>query len=184
MTDATKEPKIEDIEKLTGTIELKNASTNFDLDRNLTKSCGMAQLKQKMTKAVNFDFKNLTKNVLDQKDSNLCVPISVSILLRSAIRYDSEGLTSIEAFEHLTIEKILTQLTMIIYPRSLAGMSYNPRHTDKQFQHAKIEALLKRMKYPTYLYKSGWGIISGNHQANYDVRGSFDFNDGKKNSFN
>ena len=183
MTDATKEPKIEDIEKLTGTIELKNASTNFDLDRNLTKSCGMAQLKQKMTRAVNFDFKNLTKNVLDQKDSNLCVPISVSILLRSAIKKDLDP-SEYVLKEHFTVEKILTQLTMVIYPRSLAGMSYNPRHTDKQFQHAKIEALLKRMKYPTYLYKSGWGIISGNHQANYDVRGSFDFNDGKKNSFN
>ena len=137
----------------------------------------MAQLKEKMTRAVNFDFKNVTQNVLDQKDSNLCVPISVSILLRSAIK---EDLNLPEALmkKNFTVEKILTQLTMIIYPRSLAGMSYNPRHSDKQFQHAKIEALLKRMKYPTYLYKSGWDII-----GSYFAKGSFDFQQGKNNKF-
>ena len=34
------------------------------------------------------DLKNLTRNVIDQKDSLLCVPISVSILLRNAIEKD------------------------------------------------------------------------------------------------
>ena len=134
----------------------------------------MAELKQRMTKIVNYDFDFLTKNVLNQKDSNLCVPISVSVLLRWAIKNDLK-VDDDEMELYFTVEKILTKLTMIIYPRSLAGMSLNPRNKEKEFQHNKIELLLKRIKNETYLNKSGWDII-----RNYgrEARGSFDFNEG------
>ena len=159
MKDADYSPSIEQIKKLTETITLKNASSNFNLDdENLTKSCAMAELKQRMTRALNSNFTNLTKNVLDQKDSNLCVPISVSVLLRWAIKNDL-NLNDFYMEEYFTVEKILTKLTMIIYPRSLAGMNLNPKNEEKEFQHNEIELLLKRIKNETYLHKSGWEII-------------------------
>merc|ERR1719223_1116097 len=61
-----KTPEIYEIEQLRDTIKLTNASSDFNLDEKLTKSTSMAQLKQLMKKAVNPDFKNLTKDVLDQ----------------------------------------------------------------------------------------------------------------------
>jgi len=168
-------PKFEEIKQLTKTITLENASSNFNLDdENLTKSCAMAQLKQRMTRVVNFDFQNLTINVLDQKDSNLCVPISLSVLLRWAIKNDLK-VEDRKMEKYFTVEKILTNLTMIICPRSLAGMNLNPKNKEKKFQHNKIDLLLARMKYETYLHKSGWEIIR--EMAN--ERGTFDFEQGK-----
>ena len=175
MKNVTASPEIDQIKQLTGTITLKNASSNFNLDKNLTKSCAMAELKQRMTKAVNFDFKNLTKNVLDQKDSNLCVPISLSVLLRWAIKNDLKVSDSAME-EDFSIEKILTKLTMMIYPRSLAGMNLNPRNKEKKFQHNGIELLLKRMKNETYLHESGWDNIRTLGTA---TKGTFDFEQGK-----
>ena len=175
MTDAEYPPKNEQIEQLTGTITLKNASTNFNLDKNLTKSCAMAELKQRMTRVVNYDFDYLTRNVLDQKDSNLCVPISVSVLLRWAIKKDLK-VSDFKMEENFTVEKILTKLTMIIYPRSLAGMNLNPKNGEKEFQDNEIWLLLKRIKYETYLNKSGWDIIRIN---DFLAKGQFDFKQGK-----
>jgi hypothetical protein len=178
MKDAAFSPKIEQIKELKDTIKLKNASSNFNLDENLTKSCAMAQWKQRMTRAVNFDFQNLTKNVLDQKDSNLCVPISLSVLLRWAIRNDLKVNRDMIMF--FPVEKILTNLTMIIYPRSLAGMNLNPRNKEKKFQQNNIELLLARMKNATYLNESGWDIM-----RKYDslAKGSFDYNQGRNKNY-
>jgi hypothetical protein len=175
MTNAKYYPLIAQIKELNDTITLKNASSNFNLDDNLTKSCAMAELKQQMTKAVNFDFQNLTKNVLDQKDSNLCVPISLSVLLRWAIKNDLK-VDDWKMEKFFTVEKILTQLTMMIYPRSLAGMNLNPRNKEKKFQHNKIDLLLKRLKYETYLHRSGWDIIRVN---DFRANGTFGFEQGK-----
>ena len=135
----------------------------------------MGQLKQRMTKKINCDFKNLTENIVDQKDTMLCVPISVSILLRWAIKKDLKVKDSIME-ELFTVEKILTQLTMIIYPRSLAGLNLNPRKKEQKFQDNDIESLLIRMKNETYLHKSGWDIIRDRCQG---LNGSFDFEEGK-----
>ena len=159
---------------MTSTITLKNASSNFNLDdENLTKSCGMVELKQRMTRFVNYDFDFLTKNVLNQKDSNLCAPISVSVLLRWAIKNDLK-VHDDKMEEYFTVEKILTKLTMMIYPRSLAGMNLNPKNKEKEFQHNKIDLLLARMKYKTYLHESGWDIIRDSY-----AKGTFDFDQGK-----
>jgi hypothetical protein len=157
---------------------LKNASSNFNLDENLTKSCEMAQLKQRMTRVFSYDFDYLTKNVLDQKDSNLCVPISVSVLLRWAIKNDLK-LDDWRIERYFTVEKILTSLTMIIYPRSLAGMNLNPRKKEKKFQCNEIELLLKRMKNETYLHKSGWEILQITYYVARAREGTFDFKQGK-----
>ena len=165
------------MEQLTGTISLTNTSSYFSLDdENLTKSCGMAELKQQMTRVLHFDFQNLTQNVLDQKDSNLCVPISVSVLLRWAIKNDL-NVSDSKMKEDFTVEKILTKLTMIIYPRSFAGMNLNPKNEEIKFQHNEIELLLKRLKNQTYLHKSGWDII---RIFDYRAKGSFDFNQGMR----
>ena len=109
-----------------------------------------------MTKCVNLDIRNLTQNIFDQKWSNLCVPISVTTLLRFAIKND---LSSVDEYYYYTFDKILTILTMIVYPRSLAGLNLNPKKEGNQFQTNDIETLLERICKKTYLKESGWEII-------------------------
>ena len=132
----------------------------------------MANLKQKLTKQINLDFKNLTKNVLNQKESNLCVPITVSVLLRWALKNDLR----VEDWKMVTLEIIFTTLVMIIYPRSLAGFNLNPKKEEQEFQENEIELLLKRMKFKTYLNESGWVMI---RKFGDQVKGDFDFEQGK-----
>jgi hypothetical protein len=106
--------------------------------------------------------KNLTKNVLDQKSSNLCVPISVTALLRFAIKNDLNfGLERKDHYGRLyyTFEQIQTTLTMIVYPRSLAGLNLNPKKEETEFQINDVETLLRRICEKTYLMESGWEII-------------------------
>jgi len=154
------------------------ASPNFNLDdENLKKSSAMAELKERMTKIVNLDFQNLTNNVLDEKDSALCVPISVSVLLRWAIKNDLKVDESTME-QYFTVENILSKLTMMIYPRSLSGMNLNLKKEETEFQHNNIELLLKRMKNETFLQKNGLDVkIYG------EAKASFDFNKGKNKQF-
>ncbi|CBY15000.1 unnamed protein product [Oikopleura dioica] len=145
------------IENITQIISLQNISNSFCLDDpNLTKSCQMSNLKQQLTKCVNLDIKNLTKNILDQKSSNLCVPISVTTLLRFSMKND---LAFQDRWNHFTFDKILTTLTMIVYPRSLAGLNLNPKKEENDFQTNDVETLLERIRKRTYLKESGWEII-------------------------
>ena len=138
-------------------ISLQDVSDRFCLDDpNLTKSCQLSSLKQQMTKYVNFDFTNLTKNVLDQKSSNLCVPISVTTLLRFAIKNDLAFDNDIKDY---SFDNILTTLTMIVYPRSMAGLNLNPKKEEKDNQMNNVETLIKRICQKTFLSESGWEII-------------------------
>ena len=109
-----------------------------------------------MTKCVNADMKNLTKNILNQKTSNLCVPISVTTLLRYAMK---EDLHFVDNLNQYTCEQILTTLTMIVYPRSLAGLNLNPNKEESKSQENDIETLLKRICQKTYLKESGWELV-------------------------
>ena len=133
----------------------------------------MANLKQKLTRQINFDFENVTKNVLNQKESNLCVPISVSVLLRWAIKNDLR-VEDRKMEKYFTLEKIFTILTMVIYPRSFACFNFNPKKEEKEFQTNEIELLLRRMKFKTYLNQSGWEIIKQR-----SLEANFDFEEGK-----
>ena len=58
-------------------ISLPDSSELYTMDENLTKSIKVNQLKNRLAKARNTNFTNVTKDVIDQKTSNLCVPISV-----------------------------------------------------------------------------------------------------------
>jgi len=116
----------------------------------------MSNFKQQMTKCVNAELQNLTKNILDQKSSNLCVPISVTTLLRFAMKND---LNFDDKNKNYTFEQILTTLTMIVYPRSLAGLNLNPKKEEKDFQTNDIETMLERICKKTYLKESGWEIV-------------------------
>ena len=107
-----------------------------------------------MTKCVNLDIKNLTQNIFDQKSSNLCVPISVTTLLRFSMKND---LAFVD--KYYTFDKILTTLTMIVYPRSLAGLNLNPKKEENFFQTNDIETILERICRKTYLRLSGWEIV-------------------------
>ena len=101
---------------------------------------------------------NLTENVFNQKSSQLCAPISVTTLLRHAIKND---LAYKDEDGDYTFEKILATLTMIVFPRSLAGLNLNPNNKEKENQENEIEILLKRLCKETYLMRSGWQIIRG-----------------------
>ena len=155
---------------------MKNAPTHFILDDpNLTKATALANWKENFTRQINNDFKNLTINVVDQKQTNLCVPISVCSLLRWAVKNDVGNIDEFTMKEDFSMEQILTKLTMIIYPRSLAGLNLNPKKEEQSFQENEIELLLKRLKFKTYLNKSGWEIID-----EYSItKADFNFEKGK-----
>ena len=116
----------------------------------------MASLKQNATKSLQEGMLNLTKNIVDQKTSNLCVPISVTTLLRHAIKTD---LNFYDWRGSYTFEKILATLTMIVFPRSLAGLNLNPNKEEQEKQTNEVDILLKRLCQKTYLMESGWQII-------------------------
>jgi hypothetical protein len=150
------------IENITKIISLQNATSSFCYDDpNLTKSLNLSNLKHQMTKCVNLTMQNLTKNILDQKSSNLCVPISVTALLRFAIKNDLNFVEKEDSKGrlHYTSEKILTTLTMMVYPRSLAGLNLNPKKEETEFQTNDVETLLRRICEKTYLMESGWEFI-------------------------
>ena len=159
---------------MTKRISLENAPSHFCLnDPNLTKSSTMAYLKRRLTSHIDTDFKNLSERVLDQKDSNLCVPISVSVLLDWVIRNDCSGMIKAKP-----LIEIFTILTMVIYPRSFAGFNLNPKKVEKKFQVNQIELLLKRLKYETYFNEVGWEIIRGRGFLDFDEKLDFDFEKG------
>ena len=152
-----KEDDFEILNEITKIISLNEVDSSFSLDdRSLTQSCQMSSLKQKATKCVNQNMQNLPKEILNQKSSQLCVPISVTTLLRYSIRND---LGFIDEYGSHSFENILSTLTMIVYPRSMAGLNLNPNPKEQEFQTNQIEVLLQRLCQKTYLMKTGWEII-------------------------
>ena len=144
------------MDKLTSIISLPSSSFFCLDDSNLTKSLNVSSLKRNTTKCVNQDLKNVTKNIFDQKSSDLCVSISVTTLLRFAMK---EDLGFEDNIGNYSAEKILVHLNLIIYPRSMAGLNLNPNEEEKEFQTNEIELLLDRLSKKTYLMESGWQII-------------------------
>ncbi|CBY11116.1 unnamed protein product [Oikopleura dioica] len=145
------------ISKIRSIISIPSSSTIFCLDdRNLTKSCNVSILKQNATKSVGQDLQNLPENVFDQKSSNLCVAISVTALLKFAIKKD---LGFLDDYDFYSTEKILSILTLIVYPRSMAGLNLNPNKKEEEFQTNEIVLLLERLCEKTYLMETGWQII-------------------------
>ena len=157
---------------MTNVISIDN-STDNELDDYTTKSRSVAFFRSNYKKISNSAFKNVTQRVVDQKDSNLCVPISISILLRWALR-NQLSIGDDEYNEIYTIENILTVMTMIVFPKSLAGLNDNPRHNEKKTQFTQVDKLLKRLKFKTFLNKKGWEIISKLGSA----KGSFNYCEG------
>jgi hypothetical protein len=129
------------------------------LDDNLTKSCHVSELKQNATRCVIQDLQNVTKNVLDFKGTTctLSVPISVSTLLRFAMKNDLDWAEDI--YEFYSVERILETLALIIFPQSMAGFDLNRKVEESKFQVYEVEHLLKRLCKKTYLMNSGWDII-------------------------
>ena len=151
------DPKENELSAISTIVSIDKSSSYLTLDDpNLTKSVQMSSLKQRATRAVNMDFQNLTKNVFDQKDSQLCVPITVCSLIRHALKDD---LNFDDEHDNYSMEKLLTIFTMVIYPRSLAGLNLNPNAEEKDFQTSETDLLLRRLKNKTYLMESGWEII-------------------------
>lgn len=115
----------------------------------------MMDLKRDATKCVNQDLQNVTKTFFEQNSSELCAPISVTSLLRHAIKKD---LGYADKFPTHSFEQIFSALTMVVYPQSLAGLNLNPNKKEKE-QTNEIELLLRRVCKATFLIESGWEII-------------------------
>ena len=144
--------KVEKIRKLI----FLNFKDGFDADdENLTKSIHLGVLQQLYTKYMNYDFYNLTIEIIDQKDTNLCVPITITSLIRHAIKKDLQ----IDDAPGFTFENILNVLVMIVYPRSLAGLNLNPAESEKAYQLGDVFTFLKRLTCRTFLSENGWFII-------------------------
>lgn len=165
------------IKNITKIISLPNSSIAFCLDDpNMMKSCQMSSLKQQMTKCVNLEMKNLTRNILDQKASNLSVPISITALIRFAMKND---LAFIDENQKYTFDTILTTLTMMVYPRSMAGLNLNPKKEESDFQQNDVENLLQRVCKKTYLRESGWEIIrEQGHSRNQPAKSTCEYEKG------
>jgi len=147
-----------DFEAVSAIASYKNAINWFVLDENLTKSLQMSQLNRKLRRGLTIGFQNITRNTLDQGESDLCVPVNFTTLLRHAIK---EKCSKKEEYKILgrafTSERILYFLTMRIYPRSLAGLNLNPDGREIKYQRFRnFETLLDRMVRPTYAFEAGW----------------------------
>ena len=116
----------------------------------------MSYYKTKMTPVVIPKMDNLPLFVLNQKTSNLCVPLSLTTLLFSTIEKD---LHFVDKAKQYTLERIFITLTMIVYPQSLAGMNLNPNEEEKKYQKNDIITLLDRVCKKTFFNESGWEII-------------------------
>ena len=59
-------------------------------------------------------------------------------------------------FEHedYSVEAILANLTLIIFPRSMAGLNLNPNEEETEFQLNQVEVLLKRQYMHPQLHQS------------------------------
>ncbi|CBY30392.1 unnamed protein product [Oikopleura dioica] len=144
--------------EISSIISIPASSSVYCLDdRNLTKSLKVSSLKQSAEKCIAQDLQNATKNVIDQKGSNLCVPISVATLLRYAMKNDLGFHDNLKSY---LVENILAILTIIVCPRSMVGFNLNPDRTESEFQLNNIEFLLDRLCKETYLMETGWKIIS------------------------
>ena len=61
-------------------------------------------------------------------------------------------------------EAILATLTLIVFPRSMAGLNLNPNEEETKFQSfSQVELLLNRLCKNTYLMETGWQIIREIH---------------------
>jgi hypothetical protein len=86
----------------------------------------------------------------------LSVPISVACLLRFAIKNDLDFEDKLGAY---STQSILAHLTLIVFPRSMAGLNLNPKKEEEKFQLNQVELLLNRLCKKTSLMESGWQII-------------------------
>ena len=60
---------------------------------------------------------------------------------------------------YYSAESILATLTLIVYPRSMAGLNLNPNEEEEDFQTNEVELILERLCQKTYLMETGWEII-------------------------
>ncbi|CBY31442.1 unnamed protein product [Oikopleura dioica] len=159
----SKIPTKHQMETLKTIIELPEHYTTdkelSDSDKFLTKSLHGSELKARQDGYYNEPaFRNLREYNLSQKGSSLCVVFSMLNLIIYALEKDLNVETSVMN-KFFTEEKLLYTLAMQIYPRSLAFLNLNHRKEEKDFQPNHAINLLDRIKYPTYLSKTGWKIL-------------------------
>jgi hypothetical protein len=145
-----------------------------DVEQKLKKTLQMSSIRFQFKRIEAMDLQDLTKNVPDQKCTELCVPISVAELIRHAMK----KYLSFEDREEFTTEEILITLTMKVFPRSMAGLNRNPNKKEIDFQRNDVVTLLERMSKRTFLNQSGWEMVREQGSFSPPPKSMFQFKKG------
>ena len=132
---------------------------------NTCESLGVNVIRQILSRKTDEQFQFLSKNVVNQKDSQLCVFLSVASLFRHAIKcfLEQEGEAPLDEDDgFFTFESVFLVMTMILLPRNLAGLELRRNQTAQKFhaQEANIVQVLKRLTHATFFEREGWKIIA------------------------
>jgi len=139
----------------------------FDLEKlnispdNTLRTCNNQILRHNFTITHESMFSNVTKSVLVQRNTNLCVPISTCDLFYAALKLIMEEL-HLKLYKYtLNVEQLLSCLTMRLTPRSLHEWSQYGAvgDVDTSNQLSKAERVLKRIVHPTFFEIEGWKIL-------------------------
>jgi len=106
-------------------------------------------------------FSNVTKSVMIQRNTNLCVPISVCDLFYSVLQSFTDELRIKLLKYKLSREHLIACLTMRLTPRSLHEWSQYGAigEVDTSNQLTVAERVLNRIVNPTYFECEGWRIL-------------------------
>jgi hypothetical protein len=87
-----------------------------------------------------------------------------------------------DKYGYYSAENILSTLTIIIFPRSMAGLNLNPKKEETEFQLNQIELILERICKQTYLMPIGWEIIRqlDNREKHQPLKSTCKFEEGGK----
>jgi len=97
---------------------------------------GVNVIRQVLSQKSDEQFKYLSKNVVNQKDSQLCVFLSLASLFRHAIKcfLEEQGETPLDESDgFFTFESVFLVMTMILLPRNLAGLELRNNQTAQKF---------------------------------------------------
>lgn len=106
-------------------------------------------------------FSNVTQSVMLQRNTNLCVPISICDLFYTVLHSFTDELRIKLLKYKLSREHLIACLTMRLTPRSLHEWSQYGAvgEVETSNQLTVAQRVLNRIVYPTYFECEGWKIL-------------------------
>ncbi|CAG5102067.1 Oidioi.mRNA.OKI2018_I69.chr1.g128.t1.cds [Oikopleura dioica] len=138
-------------------ISLDSFGQQIEISNRTAKSVEMLKWKEDLSRHNSYDFQNVTKHAIDQKSSELSVSISVTNLLRYAIKERLREInpnTVDDQMKPYTFDFLLKTLIFHIYPRNFDGMDLNPspRRKYKAQQNMSVDKLLRRLEEKNFMF--------------------------------